>query len=275
MKHDSSNFLIDSGMPGKPISQGPSEKAEKLFLQKKGLQQTAWEDLQITNDFLFGKVMQDPELCKGLLQRILPELAIDHIEYPELQKSLQPDHDAKSIRLDVYVQDDKDTVYNIEMQVKTTNDIPKRSRYYQSIIDLQWLDRGETNYKNLNKTYIIFICLSDLYQKGRHIYTFENICREDHSIIMGDEAVKIILNAKGTLDDVSGELKAFLDYAAGKKAEDIFVEKLDQALKKAKKNRKWRVPDIQGMSVWHGPERRGERVYDIANEISGNLGRGP
>ena len=33
-----------------------------------------WENLSISNDFLYGKVMQDAELCKGLLQRILPEL---------------------------------------------------------------------------------------------------------------------------------------------------------------------------------------------------------
>jgi len=26
--------------------------------------QTNWEDLSISNDFLFGKVMQNPELCR-------------------------------------------------------------------------------------------------------------------------------------------------------------------------------------------------------------------
>lgn len=34
--------------------------------------------------FFVGKVMQNPELCKELLQRILPELEIERIEYPEL-----------------------------------------------------------------------------------------------------------------------------------------------------------------------------------------------
>lgn len=29
-----------------------------------------WESLGIANDFIFGKVMQDAELCKDLLQRI-------------------------------------------------------------------------------------------------------------------------------------------------------------------------------------------------------------
>lgn len=42
-----------------------------------------WESLGIANDFMFGKVMQDAELCKELLQRILPELEIDHVEYPK------------------------------------------------------------------------------------------------------------------------------------------------------------------------------------------------
>ena len=64
--------------------------------------QTSWEELSISNDFLFGKVMQNPELCKELIQRILPELKIDHIEYPELQKSIKQDLDAKSVRLDVF-----------------------------------------------------------------------------------------------------------------------------------------------------------------------------
>ena len=57
---------------------------------------------------------------------------------------------------------------------------------------------------------------------------------------MGDEAVKIFLNAKGTLDDVSNELKAFLDYVAGKKPKDAYVERLEEAVKEAKKNREWR-----------------------------------
>ena len=166
--------------------------------------QTKWEELSISNDFLFGKVMQDAELCKELLQRILPDLKIERIEYPELQKSIHVDMDAHSVRLDVYVKDDRKTVYDIEMQVSDTRELPKRSRYYQGMIDLQLVDAGQ-HYKKLNKSYIIFICPFDLYGKGRHIYTFENLCKEDNRISMGDEAVKIFLNTDGTMDDVSGE----------------------------------------------------------------------
>ena len=28
-----------------------------------------WENLKISNDFIFAKVMRNPELCKGILER--------------------------------------------------------------------------------------------------------------------------------------------------------------------------------------------------------------
>ena len=200
-----------------------------------------WEEIGISNDFLFGKVMQEPELCKELLKRILPELDIIRVEYPELQKTIKPDADAKSVRLDVYVNDDKKTLYDIEMQATESGVLSKRSRYYQSMIDLQLIDKGQP-YSELNRSYVIFICLQDIFGKGRHIYTFENICREDTTVLLRDEATKIFLNANGTMDDVSKELRAFLDYVAGKSVqepEDTFIQKLEDAVNKAKCNLAW------------------------------------
>ena len=201
--------------------------------------QTSWEELSISNDFLFGKVMQNPELCKELLQRILPDLDIDHVEYPELQKTIKEDFDAKGVRLDVYVNDGKGTVYDIEMQAVTSKYLPKRSRYYQSMIDLQLIDKGQ-DYDTLNNSYIIFICLSDLFGKNRYMYTFENVCKEESEVILNDGAKKVFLNADGKNGIVSKELKVFLDYVAGRPSEDTFVKKLKHAVEKAKKNREWR-----------------------------------
>ena len=101
------------------------------------------------------------------------------------------------------------------------------------------IDKGRS-YKKLNPSYVIFICQFDLFHMGRHIYTCESICREDKNISLGDGVVKIFLNADGKMNDVSRELKAFLDYVAGKKSEDAFVNKLEETVKAAKKNREWR-----------------------------------
>ncbi len=139
----------------------------------------------------------------------------------------------------MYATDEEDIFYDIEKQVSNTKELPKGSRYCQSMIDLQLIDKRQY-YDDLNKIYIIFICPFDAFGKGGHIYTFENICKEDNSISMGDETVKICLNAKGSIDDVSKELKVFLDYLARKNIDDSYVERLKEAVKEAKKNREWR-----------------------------------
>lgn len=197
-----------------------------------------WEELGIANDFMFGKVMRDPEVCRELLEVIL-ETKIDHVEYPEEQKALDVAKDARSVRLDVYVADGKGTVYDIEMQTTDTRELPKRSRYYQGMIDLNLIEKGES-YKKLNPSFVIFICTFDLFGKGRHRYTFENRCKEEPELVLGDESHKVFLNAAGTMEDVSGELKAFLDYVTGKKSNNTFVKKLDEAVEKAKRNEEWR-----------------------------------
>lgn len=64
-----------------------------------------FEDLTISDDFMFGIVMRDPKYCKPFLETIL-NIKISRIEYPEDQKTINLSLDAKSIRLDVYVEDD-------------------------------------------------------------------------------------------------------------------------------------------------------------------------
>ena len=235
---------------------------------------TDWEEIGLSNDFIFGKVMSDPELCKELLERILPGIEIDHIEYPELQKPIKEDIDARSVRLDVYVKDGKNTVYDIEIQKVNTRELPKRSRYYQGMMDLQLIDSGQP-YKKLNQSYVIFICLEDVFGKNRHIYTFENICREDPEIKLRDGAIKIFLNAKSNLNDVSSELRAFLDYLDGKKSEDEYVQKLEKAVREAKRNRKWRheymtllMRDQENQEIG---EERGRREGRLEGRREGQL----
>ena len=157
----------------------------------------------------------------------------------ETQKSIDEDIDARSVRLDAYVRDDLERVYSIEMQMADTKELPKRSRYYSAMIDLQLLDKG-MRYRCLNDSYIIFICPFDLYGKGRHMYTFDGRCREDPELTMGDGAARIFLNTKGTMEDVSASLRAFLDYVDGRLSDDSFVQELEEAVDEAKKNREWR-----------------------------------
>ena len=126
-----------------------------------------------------------------------------------------------------------------QMQVLNRGNLGKRSRYYQSLIDLQLLDKS-VDYKKLNDSYVIFICPFDLFGLGRHKYTFKNFCAEEPKLELGDGTGKIFLNARGTQEDVGRNLKAFLDYVAGKKSDNDFVKRLDEEVREARKNREWR-----------------------------------
>ena len=198
-----------------------------------------FEELEIRDDFMFGVIMRNPKYCKPFLETVL-NIKIGHIEYPKSQEIIDLSADAKGVRLDVYVEDGKGTVYNIEMQTTIDKNIPKRMRYYQGMIDLNILEKGE-DYRSLKKSFVIFVCTFDLFGQGRHVYTFENRCVQDLELQLSDDTVKIILNTKGILDDVSIEMKSLLDYIDGKEPEDDFTKELDDAVNEVRDNEKWRL----------------------------------
>lgn len=198
-----------------------------------------YEELELKDDFMFGLIMHDPKYVKPFLEMIL-KIKIRKVVYPQSQKSIDLSANAKAIRLDVYVEDDQNTVFNLEMQTSDNRNLPKRMRYYQGVIDLNILQKGQ-DYTKLKKSYVIFICTFDPFGEGRHIYTFCNICQENTALTLDDDAVKIILSTKGTMNDVSPEMKRILDYIDGKGASDKFTEELEEAVRSARQNERWRL----------------------------------
>ena len=126
------------------------------------------------------------------------------------------------------------------MQTTENRNLPKRTRYYQGMIDLNILEKGE-NYRDLKRSFVIFVCTFDLFGEGRHIYTFENRCIQNPELSLLDGTTKIILNTKGIMDDVTPEMKRLLDFIDGKEPEDDFTRELDEAVQSVRKNEKWRL----------------------------------
>ena len=220
------------------------------------------EELTILDDFMFGAVMSSPKLCKPLLERILG-VKIARIEYPELQKIIHERYGSKSVRLDVYVADEAGTVYNVEIQTTDRKNLPKRTRYYQGMIDLNILNRGE-DYTALRRSFVIFICTYDPFGKGRWVYTFENRCREDPDIVLGDEAVKIVLNTRGQVGTFSGELKSLLRYMGSLMPEDDYTRELDGAVAEVRVDEKWRREYMVLVERDRENRRLGEHMRSVA-----------
>ena len=189
-----------------------------------------WEELTIQDNFLFQKVMQNKRICKHLIELIL-QIKIKEISFPETEKTMGARYDRKSIRLDVYVEDETGRVFDIEMQCTDGHDdaLAKRTRYYQGSIDMDLLEKGHM-YEELKPTFIIFICTFDPFHQGLPIYTFRNRCIEQEGLELGDQTTKLFLNCKGNTDSIDPDVAAFLRYVDGNSAEGAFVKQIDNEL---------------------------------------------
>lgn len=198
-----------------------------------------YEDLTIRDNFLFQKIMRNKRICKRVIENLL-DIEINDITYPEEEKTISLRLDSKTVRLDVYVNDDKGTVFNLEMQtVNDKDELAKRTRYYQASIDIDMLEHGN-DYSELKQTYIIFICTFPIFDKKRQKYTFRNVCIEDHDVELKDETSKVFVTSKGNQADLSKPLKMFLDYVDGKVVDDGFIKEIDNEIQAAKNRDEWR-----------------------------------
>ncbi len=199
----------------------------------------SFDELTIQDNFIFQKVMLKKAICKAVLERLL-DISIKDIIYIQEEKSLAVSLETKSVRLDVYVNDDKGTVFNIEMQTsKDMEELVKRTRFYQSILGMYHLQKGQ-KYMALNDSYIIFICTFPVFTGIRHKYTFKNVCMEEHDILLNDGAIKLFLSTKGKMDDISKPLQRFLDYVDGHAASDDLLRDIESAVDEAKHCEAWR-----------------------------------
>ena len=193
-----------------------------------------FEELTISDDFMFCKVMEQEPICKEFLE-LLFNAKIEKITYLSSQNNITTNAGAKNIRLDVLVKDEAGTSYDVEMQVANQYNLPKRMRYYQAVLDIAFLDKGYS-YKALNNSVIIFVCLFDPIGNNRAIYTFENICRENKTILLQDGTKKVILNAKAFNETDNQELQGFLQYVKTGKVTTEYTGRIEQMIQMVKHN---------------------------------------
>lgn len=196
-----------------------------------------WQRATIANNFIFYKIMhENPDVCKHLLE-ILLEIEIDHIEMAN-EEQLQVDYESKGVRLDVYAKN-QDYAFDVEMQAVNTNELEKRSRYYQGVIDVDNLKSGKL-YRELKTSYVIFICIDDIFNSGLPVYSFENLCLEDNKIKLNDMAYKYFFIAKNCDKLLNAEQKSFLKLVTENKPSDNFTREIINLVNEAKTKVGWR-----------------------------------
>ncbi len=196
-----------------------------------------WEQATIANNYIFYKVMhENPDVCKELLE-ILLEIKIDRIEMYQ-EKEVSIDYRKKAIRMDVYARG-KDRAFDLEIQACDTGELPERARYYQGVMDVEQLNAGQ-DFKSLNSSYVIFICIPDIFKGGLGRYTFENLCLENPEIKLNDRAYKYFFIARNYDKLLNEQQKAFMKCMLSNESSSTFTEKIIRMVKNAKLNTQWR-----------------------------------
>lgn len=185
-------------------------------------------ELTIMDDYMFGAVMSDEANIRPLIEYVL-NIRIRSLRFIEPQRTIKEGYKSRGVRLDMYVEDEDGVVYTVEVQTTDEKNLPKRMRYYQSVVDVTVLSPG-VDYEKLRKSFIIFICNYDPFHRGRYIYTFENRCAEDPALRLEDETVKVIVNTKGTVGDISDKMKELIRYLDSGIATGAYTKTLDKAV---------------------------------------------
>ena len=238
-------------------------------------------EMNLCDFALFLSVMKNKEAHEITLSIIMekPDLQLEqiHVEEVVLNKSGK-----RAIRLDAWAKDLEGTQYNMEMQNDVADDdIRKRSRYYQGLIDSPILKSGKkTKYKQLPSTVIIFITKEDIFGEDLAKYTFTEQCEEVEGLHLDDGTTKIFLNMASK--NGPPELISLLQYMKETNLEnpEILVknekiQRLDSIVCEVKESEEWEEVrmSIYSVALEQGFARGEELGKKIGEEIGKEIGK--
>lgn len=195
------------------------------------------DELTFADNWMFQAVLRDKEICTEFVERLL-HIKIKNVEYPELEKSIAPFYTSKGVRLDVYLKDE-DKVIDVEIQTYPQEALGKRTRYYQSMIDIDSLMKGH-DYTELKDSYILFICQFDPFKTSENSpglprYTFRTRCDESPNASLNDNCLKLIYNASAYKQEKDPLVRSILYFInTNDPGQDTFANRLSSLVETLK-----------------------------------------
>lgn len=227
--------------------------------------------LPLSDNFMFGEVMTNPEVCKMFLEEVLQK-KIARIEFVNREQTITNVPGMHGIRLDVYAEDEEDTRYNVEMQAKWSRykaDLEPRARFYQSGIDRLFLTSGG-DYENLPNSYIIFICDYDYFKRGLACYERVSSIKDCPEITYDDGTHVMFFNTHYKTPNVSKDVREFLDYIRTNDDQVVYEGELARRARELV----WKVRSDETMEVkymtfqMYLDERCREVAYEVEERVT-------
>ena len=209
------------------------------------------KELDLLDRFLFARMIEDKATYQDLLELLLEE-DIKLLTESQTEKEIRTMPWLRSIRVDVFSMDEAKRIFSSESQKENTYNLPKRSRYYQSMIDGSLLEPGTTDFNLLNDVVMIMIMPFDLFGHGKYRYTFRMKCEEVEGLNLKDGAVRIFFNTHGqNKEEVSSELVELLDFfenttqRAGERSKNDKIRRIQEQVHRIKASEEMGVRYMQ------------------------------
>lgn len=228
------------------------------------------------SDFAFFlAVMKNKEAYRAVLSLILDD---DELELTEVkvEQVVLNESGKRAIRLDAWAMDNRQRQINTEMQNDVTqDDVRKRSRYYQGLLDSPILKSGkETRYKHLPETIIIFITQEDIFEQDSACYTFTEQCEEIEGLHLQDGTTKMFLNMSSK--NGREELISLLQYMKDTRndnpditVEDERISRLQEIVSEVRQSEEWEEAhmSILKIGIEHGMTQGVKALIETCKEL--------
>lgn len=209
------------------------------------------EEMNVIDNFLFTAIMSDDEdgleACRIILSCVLKR-EVRNIRFTAQRVVPGVSEKTHGIRIDAYVSEESAetgediNVFDVEPDNKISEKkgLPRRSRYYGDLIDVQLLSTG-TDYAKLPELVTIFILSYDPFGENAMYYEAGTVLKTHPNVTYNDGIRRIFLYADGELPEGNSEddrrIKALLRYindSTDANATDDNTKKLNGIVKSTK-----------------------------------------
>ena len=200
-------------------------------------------------------VMKDPRAYRCVLSVFMDEPDIE-LQDVKVEQVVLDKSGKRAIRLDAWAKSVDNRQFNMEMQNDVRqDDLRKRSRFYQGMLDTPILKSGkETRYRMLPSTVIIFITQEDIFGRDRAKYTFTEQCEEVPDLKLDDGTTKIFFNMESK--NGAPELISMLSYMKDTRLNnpDILVKdkrivELNDIVEEVKDSEEWEAVKMNILEI--------------------------
>ena len=153
------------------------------------------------------------------------------------------------------------SIFVTKIQTSHFLNLSKRARYYHGLMDVDALHSG-IDYNFLKDSYVIFLCLGDVFGYGLPVYTFQKTAKEDSSILMNDGTTTVFFDALNYDKMKSEKVRSFFKFLCGLNIKDNFTEKLSALVERLKVNAQRRHEYM----TWE--QEMKEQAHFLAEEIA-------